>query len=345
MAYNIPYGNIYFTENQFSNAYNFRQQLDFNKTFADKHDLTVIAGTEARRSKIEYSNNTLYNYDPAMLSFELVDAKMLSNLTGKLISGNYFYPSNMTYLKELTNSFLSFYGNAGYTYEDKYTATGSLRWDRSNLWGTNSKYQNKPIWSVGASWNVNKESFFNVSWVNMLKLRLSYGIGGNIAKLNAPYMTANYSQNTTVGGLQGNINSRPNPQLSWEKTTTTNIGADFSILQGRLNGSIEYYNKKGEDLLANTMGVPTEGWGYSTYKINNGGMRNRGVEVTLNGDIIRTKDFTWNASLLYGYNKNKVTYVNVKAPVYYLQLDYPDAYPIIGNSYTANLRIQMGRAK
>jgi len=335
VAYNIPYGNVYFTENQFSNAYNFRQQLDFNKTFADKHDLTVIAGTEARRSKIEYSNNTLYNYDPEMLSFELVDAKMLSNLTGKLISGSYFYPSNMTYLKELTNSFLSIYGNAGYTYEGKYTATGSLRWDRSNLWGTDSKYQNKPIWSVGASWNVNKESFFNVSWVNMLKLRLSYGIGGNIAKLNAPYMTANYSQNTTVGGLQGNINSRPNPQLSWEKTTTTNIGADFSILQGRLNGSIEYYNKKGEDLLASTMGVPTEGWGYSTYKINNGGMRNRGVEVTLNGDIIRTKNFTWNASLLYGYNKNKVTYVNVKAPVYYLQLDYPDAYPVIGNSYTA----------
>jgi TonB-linked SusC/RagA family outer membrane protein len=335
VIYNIPYGNINFSENQFSNAYNIRQQLDFNKTFADKHDLTVIAGTEARRSKLEYSNSTLYNYDPDMLSFELVDAKMLSNLTGKLISGSYFYPSNIGYQKELTNSFLSLYGNAGYTYEGKYTATGSLRWDRSNLWGTDSKYQNKPIWSVGASWNLNKESFFNVSWINMLKLRLSYGIGGNIAKNNAPYMTASYSQNTTVGGTQGYINSRPNPQLSWEKTTTTNIGTDFSILHGRLNGSIEYYNKKGEDLLASTMGIPTEGWGYSTYKINNGGMKNSGVEVTLNGDIIRTKDFTWNASLLYGYNKNKVTYVNVKAPVYYLQLDYPDAYPIIGNSYSA----------
>lgn len=335
VTYNMPYGNIYYSDNQYSNAYNFRQQLDFNKTFADKHDVTVIAGTEARHSKLEYSNNTLYNYDPDMLSYELIDAKALSNLTGKLLSGGYFYSSDVAYQRQLVNRFVSIYGNAGYTYDGKYTATGSLRWDRSNLWGTDSKYQNKPVWSIGASWNISKESFFKVSWMNMLKFRISHGIGGNIAKNSAPYMTASYSQNTTVGGLQGSINSRPNPELSWEKTTTTNIGVDFSVLHGRLNGSIEYYNKQGDDLLASTMGVPTEGWGYSTYKINNGSMRNRGLEVTLSGEVIHTKDFIWNASILYGYNKNKVTYVNVKAPVYYLQLDYPSAYPIIGNSYTA----------
>ncbi|HBF05496.1 MAG TPA: SusC/RagA family TonB-linked outer membrane protein, partial [Prevotella sp.] len=83
------------------------------------------------------------------------------------------------------------------------------------------------------------------------------------------------------------------------------------------------------------MGVPTEGWGYSTYTINNGEMYNRGVEISLNGEILRTKDFSWRANMTYAYNKNKVTYVNVKAPMYILQLDYPSAYPIIGNEYNA----------
>lgn len=133
--------------------------------------------------------------------------------------------------------------------------------------------------------------------------------------------------------MEGTINSRPNPSLSWEKTATTDLGLDFSVFKGRLNGSLEFYNKKGTNLLANTMGVPTEGWGYSTYNINNGEMTNKGLEVTLNGTIVKTNDFEWNASLIYGYNKNEVTYVNVKAPVYFLQLDYGSSYPWVGYSY------------
>ena len=115
----------------------------------------------------------------------------------------------------------------------------------------------------------------------------------------------------------------------------TNVGLDFALLNNRLNGSIEFYNKMGTDLLANTMGVPTEGFGYTTYRINNGKMRNRGVELSLNGQIVRTADFSFDAGVTYSYNKNKVVYVNVEAPVYFLQLDYPDAYPIVGNPYNA----------
>lgn len=213
--------------------------------------------------------------------------------------------------------------------------TGSIRWDKTNLFATGSRFQKKPIWSVGAGWNIDREKFFDVEWVNMLKLRLSYGIGGNIAKDSAPYMTASYSNNNHVGGIQGSIQSRPNPDLRWEKTTTFNIGVDFALLDNRLNGSIEYYNKKGSDLLANTMGVPTEGWGYSTYTINNGKMTNQGFELTLSADVIRRNDWTWNISGVLGYNKNKVTYVNVEAPVSYLVIDYPTAYPRIGLPYNA----------
>ncbi len=332
--YNLPYGDILKENNQFSNAYNFRQQLNFNKLFNGVHDVSAILGTEIRHSKLEYNSNTRYGWDEQTLSFTPVNQADLLQVYGPIFGG-YLNDYDFSSERELINRYVSLFGNAGYTYDGKYTVTGSLRWDRSNLWGTDNKYQNKPTWSAGASWNVDKETFFQPSWVDMLKLRFSYGIGGNVAKDSAPYLTAYYNTNYNVGGLQGSINSRPNPELSWEKTRTTNIGVDFSLLKHRLNGTIDYYNKKGEDLLASSNGVPTEGWGYSTYTLNNGEMTNKGIEVSLNGTIIKTSSFSWDAGILYAYNKNKVTYVNVEAPVYFLQLDYPLAYPRVGNDFNS----------
>ncbi|MFC5682396.1 SusC/RagA family TonB-linked outer membrane protein [Flavobacterium sp. MAHUQ-51] len=333
-VYNLPYGNIYNETNQYSNAYNFRQQLDITKNFGDKHFLSAIVGNEIRHSKNEYRSNTLYNFDPSLLTFSPVNQGSLLNPSGLIIGGS-MAAGDFAQIREITNRFVSLYGNADYTFNKKYTASGSLRWDRSNLWGTDNKYQNKPTWSVGAAWNISDEDFFNVSWIDMLKLRVSNGIGGNIAKDSAPYMTAFYFNSTTVGGTYGYVGTRPNPELSWEKTTTTNLGVDFALFKNRLNGTVELYNKKGQDLLANTQGVPTEGWGYSTYTINNGEMQNRGIEVTLNGTVIKTNNFSWNASAIYGYNKNKVTYVNVKAPFYILQIDYPSEFPRIGTPYNS----------
>ena len=332
--YNIPYGDILKESNQFSNSYNFRQQLNYNKLFNGVHNVSAIVGTEIRHSKLEYNNHTRYGWDEQTLTFAPVNQVDLLQVYGPFFGG-YLYENDFSAERELINRYVSLYGNGGYTYNGKYTVTGSLRWDRSNLWGTNNKYQNKPTWSAGASWNVNKESFFQPSWVDMLKLRFSYGIGGNVAKDSAPYLTAYYYNNSNVGGLQGGIDSRPNPELSWEKTTTTNLGVDFSLFKNRLKGTLDYYNKKGEDLLASSNGVPTEGWGFSTYTINNGEMTNKGIEVSLSGTIIKTPSFSWDATLLYAHNKNEVTYVNVEAPVYYLQLDYPSAFPRVGNDFNS----------
>lgn len=333
--YMIPYGDIMVRSDQYTSAYNFRQQLNFDKTFDEVHSVTAILGTETIQNKQELHRNRLFNYDSQMLSSSMVNnADLLQGVAG-VLGYNSMMETDLAASYENVNRYVSVYGNAAYTYDDRYSVTGSLRWDRSNLWGTSSKYQNKPIWSVGASWIISKEKFFHVDWVNYLKLRVSDGIAGNVSKNSAPYMVANYSNNSHVGGTQGYVQSRANPMLSWEKTNTFNVGIDFALFKNRLNGTIEYYNKKGTDLLASTMGVPTEGWGYSTYTINNGEMYNRGVEISLNGEILRTKDFSWRANMTYAYNKNKVTYVNVKAPVYYLQLDYPSAYPVIGNEYNA----------
>lgn len=333
-VYNLPYGDIIAETNQFSNAYNFRQQLNFNQIFNQKHDFSAIAGMEIRHARQEYNTNTRYGYDAQTLGFAPINQANLMQVYGTVFSG-YMSQNEFSFEKELQNRYVSVYGTGGYTYNRKYTVSGSVRWDRSNLWGTDSKYQNKPIWSAGAGWNIDKESFFAVNWIDALKLRGSYGIGGNIAKDSAPYLTAYYNSNSNVGGNQGTVNSRPNPELSWEKTTTTNIGLDFSFFKSRFSGTLDFYNKKGEDLLASSQGVPTEGWGYSTYKINNGAMTNKGIEVSLRGSILKTPSFSWDASVLYAYNKNRVDYVNVKAPVYYLQLDQAKSFPRVGTNFNS----------
>lgn len=333
-VYNLPNGDIIKETNQFSNAYNFRQQLNFHQTFADKHDFSAIAGMEIRHSKQEYSNNTRYGYDSQTLGFAPINQADLLKVYGTVFSG-YMSQDEFSLEKELQNRFVSVYSTGGYTYDRKYSVTGSVRWDRSNLWGTDSKYQNKPIWSAGAAWNIDKESFFDVAWVDALKLRGSYGIAGNIAKDSAPYLTAYYNSNSNVGGNQGTVNKRPNPELSWEKTTTTNIGLDFSLFKSRLSGTLDFYNKKGQDLLASSQGIPTEGWGYSTYTTNNGEMTNKGIEVSLRGTIVKTPSFSWDAAVLYAYNKNKVDLVNVEAPVYYLQLDFPQSFPRVGTNFNS----------
>lgn len=338
VVYNIPNGDMYESATNKQRAYNFRTQLDFNKTFADIHDITAIAGFEMRHNTTRYENNILYGYDDTLLTFATVNQTELMNLNDAIFGRPWIGSNAFAAINELTNRFISFYGNAAYSLMNRYLLNGSIRTDRTNLYGTGSEYQGKPIWSVGAGWRIDQESFLRDNEIiNMLKLRASYGIGGNIAKNQWPYLTAYYSTNTSpgVGGISGNISSRPNPTLRWEKTITTNIGVDFALLNNRINGSIEYYNKKGKDLLASSNGVSVEGQGFSTNTINNGEMTNRGVELNISGEIIRNRDWNWQVQGVLGYNHSKVDFVNVEAPVYFLQLDYPQSFPRVGNSFTS----------
>ena len=335
--FNLPYGDIYTHETNNQRSYNFRNQIDFNKTFAGTHDVTAIAGMEMRHNKTRYESSTLYGYDDDLNQWTAVDQNAIQSFSNAIFSRPWISNSDFSNINELTNCFISFYANAAYSFDNRYMINGSIRTDRTNLYGTSSEYQGKPIWSVGAAWRIDQESFMKVSWINMLKLRTSYGIGGNIAKNRWPYTVAHYSTNTHpgVGGTQGSISSRPNPKLRWEKTTTTNVGIDFALLSNRLNGSVEYYNKKGTDLLASSNGVSVEGQGFSTNVINNGEMTNRGVEITLNGIAFQNRDWSWSLQGTFGYNHSVIDYVDVKAPFYILQLDYPENFPRVGNPYAA----------
>jgi TonB-linked SusC/RagA family outer membrane protein len=328
LEYNLPDGNSFYTLNNKKRSYNFRQQLNFDKTFDNIHNVVWILGQEIRHSLINFDENTVYGYDPSLMTWQNFNVRDLAYFSG-LLGAAQLDQNSIASSRELLNRFVSFYSNASYTYDDRYVVSGSIRWDRSNLWGTNSKYQNKPLWSVGGSWNIYKEDFFNVPWINMLKLRTSYGIGGNIGRNTAPYLIAAYYPSNLVDGMAGAVQTPPNKDIRWEKTTTVNVGVDFSLFRNRLSGSIEYYNKNSVDLLAAINGSPTQGFGYTPLMTNNGKMVNHGVEITLNGLVMRNKDFSWNASLLYSFNRNKVKKISVEPSLWNSRVTLPTSYPMV----------------
>ncbi|WP_165768094.1 SusC/RagA family TonB-linked outer membrane protein [Flavobacterium plurextorum] len=317
ILYNIPKGDILASDNQVSNAYNFRQQINYNKTFNKLNALSFIAGMEINHNKLQYNSSKLYGWDSETLTSAPVNQTELGS-------------STLPKIREFLNRMVSLYSTGNYSFNDRYLLSGSLRWDRSNLWGEDERKKHAPSWSVGAGWNIDKESFFNFSFINAMKIRGSYGTAGNPVEGASSYMSASYSSNPNIGGLQGMLTNRPNPGLSAEITSTINLGLDFSILKNRIRGTLEMYNKIAEKLLTNSTGVPTEGWGNSYVWFNNGKMTNKGIELTLDGTILKNNTFSWDVKILYAYNKNKVKYVNSESPLAFIQIQNPQSFPRIG---------------
>ena len=169
--------------------------------------------------------------------------------------------------------------------------------------------------SVAVAWRVSEEEFMkSLSWLSNLKLRLSYGQTGNDnvsayqtqgSISGAKYYT--FGSNESIGYVPNNLR---NLDLGWERTTEYNVGIDFGLLNNRISGSVEYYNRLTEDLIMNkTVPVTT---GYSSVKANVGSVRNEGFEVNIHSDNIRTKDFSWRTSLNFAYNKNKIVDLQYK---------------------------------
>lgn len=325
--YKLPVGDAYRNTADYLRAYTFRQQLNFNKTFNNRHELVAIAGSETREVKNNRDFNGYFGYDPLTLKYQAINAQDLGNAFNGLNQARaQLSTSDLGYQAETTNRYFSFYGNAGYTYNGKYMLSGSVRYDLSNLFGTNPAYQYRPLWSAGASWIMSREKFLeDVSWLDILKLRASYGINGNVARDAGPFMVANYSRNTLTNNTSASIFTPPNPNLRWEKTTTTNIGIDFSVIKDRISGSVDVYNKKSNDLLTTITINPT--LGFETAMVNNGAMQNKGIELMLKGQVIRQRDFGWDVTINTSFNKNEVTRVDYAPQTAYELVDnYANRY-------------------
>ena len=256
-----------------------------------------------------------YGYDEQTLSFPTLNWKDLYNpgVTSYLY-GRQSLSLNRNQHSETKHRFISFYSNFGYSYRQKYNLTGSMRIDQADMFGADPKYKYRPLWSVGGSWNVHRENFFNINDIDLLKLRLTYGISGNVDQTTSPFLRGRLL--TDVRGaypsqqyLLINDTDLPNPKLRWEKTETANIGIDFGVWHW-FSGSIDLYRRYSSDLLVLTELDPTVG--AQRRLINNGALLNKGIEVSLNATRKLADDLQLSVGTTFAYNKNTIEKVSSK---------------------------------
>lgn len=310
----LPQGGRYSQSEVESKRYTVRNQIDFDKSWKD-HTVTAIAGLEFRENKIPKSTSQLfYGYDPQTLTSDQMNWQEFRDGVGNsALSGSRITLSGLPgTLKETRHRYASFYANAAYSYLSRYNLSGSIRWDQTDLFGLDIRKQRHPLWSVGASWILSEESFMKeISWLDYLKARMTYGINGNVDQSSTTYFIV--KQKTQSNPIKTTYltyedDDLPNPKLRWEKTATYNIGLDFRLFNNVISGSLEYYNRQASDLLVRRYMDPT--MGAKSRKVNNGEMRNRGVELFLTANIVRKKDWNFAVDFNFDHNKNKMLKVD-----------------------------------
>lgn len=335
----LPEGAILNETRSQSEAYTLRAQVNYAKNFNNVHRLSVIAGSEVNKDLID--NNTA----PARVGY--------NDQAGTFATFNYLDFNSYAYQPDFLfpegmetvsigsyslrdNRFFSLYSNGSYEYNNRFILSASARIDQGNLFGTNPKYRYKPNWSVGGTYKLGQEKFFHVPWIDKLDIRGSYGINGNISFTQGPFLLiAPGAFSPVTGGIPYSISSLPDNNLRWERTMITNIGTDIRLMGGRLNLTLDYYNKLSKDLLAPDFIDPT----YGRFMItrNAGTARNTGIELSLESDVVKTGDFGWNVFFNGSYNKSKVLQFNYDyLNPNYLTFSYSNT--ILGSNAGAVLR-------
>jgi len=308
---NLPKGSILTQNRSNYQSYNFRNQLNFDRIFLNKHEISFLAGSEIISNLTQTFNNpTTYGYNDDKLTVG----------TFPYGPGGTFFPiknwqgSNQTFgytnsFSYTTDRYFSLYTNLAYTYNNKYTLSGSARTDASNLITDDPKYRYAPFWSVGLGWQVHKEEFFKgITWLDRLNVRLTYGFRGNVDKSTAfmPLISLGATPNTYTNDYTASISSYGNPTLRWEKTGSLNLGFDYSVLGGKLYGKLDVYNDVKKDLIV-SVSIPAVN-GATTQKLNNGTMNNRGINFEVGSLLdIKGNDIVWRGGLNFSYNRNRIT--------------------------------------
>ena len=279
----------YFTVNQ-------QYLATYAHTFG-KHNMSLLAGYEQYKFKkqgLSGYNNHLYNpYIGELGNAYGTSQKMTSSSTDD-------------YMTE------GFFGRAQYDYDGKYFASASIRRDASSVFAPGHRWGT--FGSIGAAWLISKESFLSdVKWINLLKLKVSYGEQGNdnLSSISYPWhayadmYSASYDE--TSKSYSFSMIQKGNEELTWETSKAWNFGVDFELFKNRLNGSFEYYVRNTKDLLFFKDLPLSSGISVSSYPANIGSMRNQGFEFTIDGTIIRTRDIEWSLNANISHNTNKIT--------------------------------------
>jgi TonB-dependent starch-binding outer membrane protein SusC len=314
---------------------------DYTKKF-DSHKITALAGYSYQDNLNESSS--MYNFDFPAGNFSYLDNIGLGNaiLRGEGAISSSKYESNL----------IGFFGRLNYNYKEKYLLMASLRYEASSkLAGTNNPWGLFP--SISAGWRISEEDFMKDAGFSNLKLRAGYGVTGTapdpyflgVALLGyqspAWYQNGVFYNGTWVQTLSPVSN--PNPYLRWEEKKETNIGLDFGILKGRLNGSIDLYRRTTDGLLYD-YSVPVPPNAYGTTTANVGVMRNNGLEILLTGTPVQAKKFSWSSTATFSTNTNKL--VSLSNELYQTTQDWFNTGDPTGgalNTETYTHRVEVGQ--
>lgn len=284
------------------NSYVARGHFSFNKTFSDIHTLNVLAGAELRGSGANTLYTKRYNYDPktgtdALPPISGPQEEWLSEV--EKLNGEYFGKTR----------YASFYASADYYLGNSIVLNASFRTDGSSNFGSNQQFN--PTWSTGAAWHIGEEKWFKkaLPTVSHATLRAAYGFTGDVNTSTSHLLVVRYLQQQyryfgDESFTLGTIPSAPNPNLGWEKTRDAKIGLDLGLWKDRFNVNAEYYYRKSTDVVTASPVQSTTG--FTSVYFNSADIQNSGVELTLGGKIIKTRDWMLSASANFAYNYNKV---------------------------------------
>ncbi|MFY0255410.1 SusC/RagA family TonB-linked outer membrane protein [Chitinophaga sp. 30R24] len=329
ITYPVPLGAVLTQSITNSKNNTGRAQLSYRQIFSGgKHEINAIGGVEIKDNNTFQMSNILYGYNQDNATSVPVDyftdfPKQIGG-TGRIT--NYYGQQGSI------DRFFSYYLNASYVFRSKYTFSISGRRDESNLFGVDAEMKGIPLYSLGGSWEISKEKFYQVSFLPYLRMRLTDGYNGNLNKSLSAYTTSAVIGLNSYNSTQQQIVNPPNPMLRWEKVNVVNAAVDFSSAQSRISGSVEYYIKNAKDLIGKSPLAPQVG--IVQFTGNTANMKTKGLDLTLNTINIRGS-FQWTSNFLLSFVKDKITDYKYQVGVnsYYVQQNYSN--PIVGKPHSA----------
>lgn len=301
MSRNIPIGGRLDNTNSELNALNGRFQLNYDQKW-NKHQVNAIAGFEVRETKGSGISSRQYGFDPNIGSSVIVDYVTRFAQFGK--GGSSLIPNNDNF-SGTVDRIKSYYINGAYNYDLRYVISASSRIDQSNLFGVKTNQKSVPLWSTGLKWNLDRENFYDFEWLPKLSLRSTFGYSGNIDRTTTAFTTARLTRNPDNNLPNADLVTPPNNELRWERNRMFNLGVDFETKNNRISGSIEFFKRKGTDLIGNGDIDPTTG--FTSFRGNLANMKGKGVDIELNSINVKSENFTWGTTTIFSYAKDIIT--------------------------------------
>jgi TonB-linked SusC/RagA family outer membrane protein len=303
VTYRVPPGGVLSNTHAVMDAHSARLQVSYNGNLGADHRLNALAGAEIRDVRNHSNAYRIYGYDDHILTNAVVD---YADRFPSFINGATSLIPMGTTQNETDNRFVSVFANAAYSWKERYGLSASMRRDASNNFGVATNDRWTPLWSMGASWDLNREGFSWLRAFSLFKLRVTYGMSGNVDISKSAVTTISY-QGTSAYTLTpySTVDRFYNPDLRWEKTAMWNMGLDFRLKNGVLSGSLEYYRKNGTDLYGASLLDYTAGLGTQFIIRNVASMKAQGIDLELH-TVNLSGLLRWESDWIINYAANKV---------------------------------------